>query len=370
MKKDRIIYLDLMRAFAVLMMVQGHTVDSLLANEFRTESSVFYFIWHTMRGFTAPIFMFTAGVVFTYLLLLGEQTSINKKRFTKGLNRFLILVGLGYLLRYPTYTLINFQNISPLQWKIFYSVDTLHLIGFGILFILIVSLISEKLKINKLLSLASISLMFFIPAPFISTINFQDYVHPFIAGYFNNINGSLFPLFPWAGYVLAGSVLGTILAKREKVFTKPVFMYSLIGIGITSIVLHLVYLNFGYLFGTSASIASSYSLIIFRLGFVLLLSGVFALASKNINSIPQIIKTVGKHTLSIYVVHSVILYGSAWSPSLSWLIGKTFSPVQVVIAAIFMVSLMIIMAYQVEKLSTKKLLQNKLKPLVQSFLVK
>lgn len=369
MKKDRIIYLDLMRAFAVLMMVQGHTIDSLLAVEFRTDSSIFYSIWHLMRGFTAPIFMFTAGVVFTYLLLSGENNNINKTRFKKGFKRFLLLVGLGYLLRYPTYTLINFENISPLQWKIFFAVDTLHLIGFGLLFILLSALAAEKLNISKTVIFSFAALFFFAIAPFLAEIDFSSTLHPFVSGYLNNQQGSLFPLFPWAGYVLWGSVLGSILAKKEKLFVKQNFSFTLISIGFLFILLHLLYLTFddqlpyGYYL-------SSYSILFFRTGFVLFLSGIMALISKNINTIPQIIKTVGKHTLSIYVLHIIILYGSAWSPGLSWLIGKNFSPEQVIFAAVIMLTLMISMAYYVERIKIKNLVENKLKPLVQSFLVK
>jgi len=368
-KKDRIVYLDLMRAFAVLMMVQGHTVDSLLAVEFRTETSFFYSMWHLMRGFTAPIFMFTAGVVFTYLLLLGENNNINKTRFDKGFKRFLLLVGLGYLLRYPTYTLINFENISPLQWKIFFAVDTLHLIGFGLLFILLLALAAEKLNINKSIMFSLGAVFFFGIAPFFEEIDFSSTLHPFISGYLNNKQGSLFPLFPWAGYVLWGSVLGSILAKKANLFVKQNFTFTLISIGFLFMLVHLLYLAFdnqlpyGYYL-------SFYSILFFRTGFVLFLSGVMALVSKNIDTIPQIIRTIGKHTLSIYVVHIIILYGSAWSPGLSWLIGKNFSPNQVILAAIIMIITMISMANYIEKIKFKNLVENKLKPLVQSFLVK
>ncbi|MDH7605331.1 MAG: heparan-alpha-glucosaminide N-acetyltransferase domain-containing protein, partial [Melioribacter sp.] len=68
----RVIFIDMMRAFAVLMMVQGHTIDTFLSNEYRTTESILYNIWFTIRGFTAPIFMFSSGTVFTYLLRLHK----------------------------------------------------------------------------------------------------------------------------------------------------------------------------------------------------------------------------------------------------------------------------------------------------------
>jgi len=62
-KKNRIIFIDLMRAFAVLMMVQGHTVDVLLSNDYRKMDSPLFLLWFFMRGMTAPIFLFSAGTV-------------------------------------------------------------------------------------------------------------------------------------------------------------------------------------------------------------------------------------------------------------------------------------------------------------------
>ncbi|MCK7524614.1 MAG: DUF1624 domain-containing protein [Ignavibacteriales bacterium] len=88
-KKHRIIFIDLMRAFAVIQMVQGHTVDVLLAPEFRSDQYPVYFLWNFMRGMTAPIFMFTAGTVFTYLFRLVDEPFINNPRVKKGFYRFL-----------------------------------------------------------------------------------------------------------------------------------------------------------------------------------------------------------------------------------------------------------------------------------------
>ncbi|MBT8387337.1 MAG: DUF1624 domain-containing protein, partial [Ignavibacteria bacterium] len=72
-QKHRIIFIDLIRAFAVLQMVQGHTINVLLAEGSRNPELPFYTVWYFMRGMTAPIFMFTAGTVFTYLFCSVKQ---------------------------------------------------------------------------------------------------------------------------------------------------------------------------------------------------------------------------------------------------------------------------------------------------------
>jgi hypothetical protein len=60
----------------------------------------------------------------------------------------------------------------------------------------------------------------------------------------------------------------------------------------------------------------------------------------KIENIPKFIILVGRNTLLIYVVHLIILYGSAWSPGLALLYDKSFTGVQSIAAAAGMVVLM------------------------------
>ena len=144
-----------MRAFAVIMMIQGHTIDTFLADEYRTMDSIFYSIWYTLRGFTAPIFMFTAGLIFTYLLKIDNFSFSSNPRIIKGLKRGMTLIFIGYLLRYPSYKIFDFSFVSKNQWTTFFTVDALHLIGFGLLFIISFIFISKRVHLNLNLILVS-----------------------------------------------------------------------------------------------------------------------------------------------------------------------------------------------------------------------
>ncbi|HEX9250917.1 MAG TPA: heparan-alpha-glucosaminide N-acetyltransferase domain-containing protein, partial [Ignavibacteriaceae bacterium] len=170
-KKHRIIFIDLMRAFAVFQMVQGHTIDALLAPEFRSEQFPVYFLWNFMRGMTAPIFMFSAGTVFTYLFRLVDEPFVINPRVKKGFFRFLLLVSIGYLLRYPTYTIFDFSNVTKDRLDIFFAVDVLQLIGFGILFVMVCAYIAEKLKLSDTIVFTFFALCFFLATPFSVKIN-------------------------------------------------------------------------------------------------------------------------------------------------------------------------------------------------------
>jgi uncharacterized membrane protein len=217
-KKNRIIFIDLLRAFAVLMMVQGHTVDVLLSNDHRTFDSPFFVAWYFMRGMTAPVFLFTAGTVFTYLFRLVNEPFENNPRVLKGIKRFLLLVFLGYLLRYPTPSIIMLTNISDTQWQIFFAVDVLHLIGFGLFFLIICMFIAEKFRLGDYIVFGSAAIIFFGLYAVFENINWSEFLPLPLAGYMYRGTGSNFPLFPWAGYVLSGGILGSLLAKKPGLF--------------------------------------------------------------------------------------------------------------------------------------------------------
>jgi len=343
-----------MRAFAVLMMVQGHTVHTFLDNNIRNSESVFYVFWHTMRGFTAPIFMFTAGVVFTYLLFYNSDTH-NKQRVIKGLKRFLLLVGLGYLLRYPTYKVFDFSDVTQEQWSTFFAVDALHLIGCGLLFIIILALLAEKLKLSPYITLSLGAFFFVLAYPFIVQVNWIEILPAPLAGYMYNRSGSLFPLFPWAGYVLSGSLLGVFLAHNSLIYKKKRF-------GSTLIVLGLSFMSV-YFFGSQVNfwiegsyLSSTFGVAVFflRLGFVLMLNGVVALLVIKLENIPEFIKLIGRHTLLIYVVHLVILYGSAWIPGLYNEYGQTLNTPLTLLAVAVMYILMGGMVLGLDKFNKRR----------------
>ncbi|MGB5369306.1 MAG: heparan-alpha-glucosaminide N-acetyltransferase domain-containing protein, partial [Flavobacteriaceae bacterium] len=54
--KARLYFIDAMRAWAILMMLQGHFIDGLLDNAFRDDQNMAFSIWKYFRGITAPVF--------------------------------------------------------------------------------------------------------------------------------------------------------------------------------------------------------------------------------------------------------------------------------------------------------------------------
>jgi uncharacterized membrane protein YsdA (DUF1294 family) len=211
--------------------------------------------------------------------------------------------------------------------------------------------ISEKLKLGDTITFLLMGLVFIIPSPFFEKIDWLKYLPAPIANYFYAGNGSLFPLFPWAGYVVLGGILGSYLARNPLVFKTNKFSIRLLIIGSLLVLLSAIYILFHL--GESISDYSdsyTYDTIIFRIGFVLIFTGIVSYISQSINSIPRIIILIGRNTLLIYVVHLMIIYGSAWNPGLFTLWGNSVPVYSTIIIALLMITLMTFMVYLLNKL--------------------
>jgi len=110
--KHRVIFIDLLRAIAVLQMVQGHTIHVFLSQDLRTTELPVYAVWYFLRGMTAPIFMFTAGTEFTYLFRSVHKPFGKNYRVKKGIKRALLLIFLGYVLKYQSWTIFDFSQVT------------------------------------------------------------------------------------------------------------------------------------------------------------------------------------------------------------------------------------------------------------------
>jgi hypothetical protein len=200
-----------------------------------------------------------------------------------------------------------------------------------------------------------LALSFFIATPFITKINWLEYFPQPIAGYFYGGTGSLFPLFPWAGYVVLGGVLGSYLARNPLVFKTnkfsfnlALFGFALIFVSAASIFITGEYFNYYFL-------PTSYTpdTIVLRVGFVLVLNSLVSFISQKIEFIPKIIILVGRNTLLIYIVHLMILYGSAWNPGLLLLFGNSLNVQETIFFALLMITLMIFMVILLSKLKIR-----------------
>jgi len=136
---NRLYFIDAVRAFAILMMLQGHFIDTLIAPIYKDTSNIAFVIWSYFRGITAPVFFTISGLIFTYLLLRAHAKGNDQPRIKKGLFRGLLLIIIGYSLR-----------VNLMSWiygdfnSYFLVVDVLQCIGLSLIILVCLHIILKK----------------------------------------------------------------------------------------------------------------------------------------------------------------------------------------------------------------------------------
>lgn len=353
-----------MRAWAILMMLQGHFIDGLLDVAFRDNTNTTYSIWKYFRGITAPVFFTVSGFIFTYLLIKVPQKGWQNPRVLKGIKRGLQLLFIGYLLRSNLFGLLNGEIYDA-----FFLVDVLHCIGLSLLGIIGVYLLAQKTN-KALLStlLLGVTLLLFLFEPIYGKWTFE-FLPQALANFLTRANGSVFTFIPWFGYATFGAFLSVLFTRYKN--HKFLYEYAILLSLLTGIVLIFfsskLFLGLTDLTGVTLFEAIAMNNYLFiRLGDVFLVFAVFMLF-RGLMTHPTLLK-IGQSTLSIYIIHFIILYGSFTGLGLYKFFHHQLSPMLAISGAIVFMIVCSFTALQYEKnkviiksgisLGTKQLYRN------------
>ena len=357
MKINRLFFIDAVRAFAILMMLQGHFIDTLLNPIYRDNSNIAYTIWAYIRGITAPTFFTISGLVFLYLLLRAKDKGNDKLRVKKGLYRGALLIGIGYALRVDIISWIygGFSNYI-------FVIDVLQCIGLSLILLTGCYVLFQKQV--KLLSILLISLgcLCFVTEPLYRTLDLS-HIPLIFANYMTTSNGSIFTILPWFGFTAFGGFLATIFFSHvHKPKFRLVTVLSFFAIGSVLIIYSSKLLMTLY-FWTDIQLfkdAAYYNYLFTRFGNVLLLLGVFYAAEPFLKG--TLIGKIGQKTLSIYVIHFIIIFGSFTGIGLKQFYAESLTPTEAIFGALlFMVIVCFISFYYVK---TNAFIYNLLRTLI------
>ncbi|WP_067028921.1 heparan-alpha-glucosaminide N-acetyltransferase domain-containing protein [Allomuricauda sp. CP2A] len=328
---ERLSFIDALRAWAILMMLQGHFVSALLAEGYREGGGTTYLAWAYLRGVTAPVFFTVTGFIFTYLLFKKYEKGWSNPRVKKGIKRGGLLILIGYVLQ------IRFGLL--LEGSINASFDIVHVLQcLGLSMILIVALYLATYKFNKYLFqilLGSITILLFLSS---GTVGQWEYgfLPDWFSNYITRENGSVFTMVPWFGFATAGGCLsGFFLSNLAKHGFYPKAFLIVLSIGAL-----LIFQSYEFIrdLGILADIrflhsALDDSYLFARLGVVLVVFAIFILLRNILNH--KILLDIGQNTLAIYILHAMVLYGSITGHGLSRYFHHSLSLSQVVLGALF-----------------------------------
>ncbi|GAA4810811.1 hypothetical protein GCM10023330_17470 [Litoribaculum gwangyangense] len=325
-------------------MLQGHFIDTLLNPIYRDNTNVVYNIWTYFRGITAPVFFTISGLVFAYLLLKAYAKGDDKSRIKKGLFRGVLLLVIGYSLR------INLKSWFEGYFSPYILViDVLQCIGLALILLILLHMLLKKHSYIFSIVLFSIGCICFVTEPLYRTITLE-HVPQFFANYMTKANGSVFTILPWFGYTAFGAFISTVFfrhAHRNSFKTFTIITFFIVGcllIYQSSWVLKkLSFLTNIELFYLSAD----YNYLFTRLGNVLILFGVFYTLERFLKQ--SLIVKIGEKTLSIYVIHFVILYGSYTGYSLKRYFNQSLEPSEAILGALIFMTVVCFISFHYAK---------------------
>ncbi|WP_228238030.1 acyltransferase family protein [Allomuricauda sp. M10] len=328
---ERLYFIDALRAWAILMMLQGHFVSALLADRYREEDSYIYFIWAYLRGVTAPVFFTVSGFIFTYLLFKKYDMGWSNPRVKKGIKRGVLLIFIGYLLQVRLDKLFN-GSANP-------DFDIVHVLQcLGLSMLLIIALYLMTFRFNKyvfLILLGSITILLFLSN---ATFELWDFgvLPDWLSNYITRDNGSVFTIVPWFGFATTGACISGffhIHLSKKRFYLKAILITLSIGA-------LLIFHSYGFVkyLGNLIDIqffhtALDDSYLFARLGVVLSVFAIFICLRNILNQ--KIFLDIGRNTLSIYILHTIILYGSITGYGLSKYYHHSLSLLHVVLGAVF-----------------------------------
>ncbi|MFD0963926.1 heparan-alpha-glucosaminide N-acetyltransferase domain-containing protein [Pseudofulvibacter geojedonensis] len=330
---NRLVFIDALRSFAIIMMLQGHFVSSLLSCTYKDSNNIYYSVWEYFRGITAPTFFTITGFIFMFLVL--NQTDKKKQllRIKKGIKRGLVLIAWGYILR------IGIAGVlSGYIHEAYFYTDVLHIIGLSLLLLCFIYLTLYKRSSNLFqVTLVMITVLSFLFERYYNAIE-MPYLPTVISHYFTKANGAVFSLFPWFGYVSIGAFLATLFIKykdqKNFYFLLPKYT-GLLGLLLLFFSTGIL-LNLGELTQISIfTVSGEYNYLFTRLGDSLVLMTAFIYLRNILNH--SIFIQIGKVTLSIYIVHHILLYGSWFHTGLTRWLYNSLTLNQALIGALLFV---------------------------------
>jgi hypothetical protein len=333
----RVIFIDLARAVAVFLMIQGHTVSALLAPEYR--AGRLFDVWVFQRGLTSCLFLLLSGFAFSIATSRHWPSHVRPSRaVAKRLGRFSLFVLLGYTLHFPVARFAHLAYASDDSWRSFMAVDVLQLIGVTFFLVQALVLVSRTRRAFAFVAFALCPVVV-LATPHIWSIEWTRVLPLPLAAYFSERTGSQFPLFPWIAYVLLGAGLGQVYAHwgatHLATFATRVLLASGGAMVISAAILFqfTVWQNIPFQF-------------LLRAGIVLIVLAAVAYLSRWIAHMPHVFGAVAQESLLIYFVHLCLIYGSVWNNGLRQAFGETLAPAATLPIALGLVALMALLAWQ------------------------
>jgi len=341
--KKRFTFIDLLKGWALLVMIEVHVVNAFIKPEL---TDAFWFsILNFINGLVAPSFTFISGFAFVISSKnnLEEMRKFGKK-FWKKTGRILLLFVVGYSLHMPEFSYLNIvRYASPESLVKWCNADVLQCIAFSLIVIFTARLaIKQDKAFNGFIFISTIVIM--LISPIVWKIDFARFMPMPIACYFNEMHGSFFPLFPWMGFLFAGASACILYMKyrsseREEYFINKSMLISVIAVIGATIALFFLKKQ------GSFEIKPDPFFFIQRLAIVLFALGLSWKYVKHFGEHASFVTDVSRESLIVYFLHLQIIYRKIWNGNnLEYYVNFNFGITELIYATLILAASMIAVA--------------------------
>ena len=364
-KAPRWLALDMLRFVAVFLMVQGHTFTALLD---RTVKAQGWYPHHSfVHGYTAPMFLFGAGLAFGYTTFRRWDAHTRPgPAVYKRVQRYLWLMLIGYGMHLPMLSLARLAAIDdPDRIAHMLQVDVLQHIAVSLAFCQLLVFVVKRRRAFVWI-VGALGALFVFAAPWVWSLDLEGGTPIWLAGYVNASTGSIFPIVPWAGFTYLGIVVAYAVGlRRGGRLLSDRLAWPLLALATFLIVVPIVFNRIAALpYGPHNFWKTNPLFFFWRLGnVVLVLSGLCFLerwmrargwleaaaspaartrARAALDRALFWVKLMAAESLVIYVVHLIVLHGSVLNPGVKQITGTGGLPLAVGVTAGIWVAMMVL----------------------------
>jgi len=336
---DRVVFIDVARVLATLMMLLGHTVDALLHTAYRSTTA--FNAWTFIRGLTPTTFTLVSGFALSLVALHVSRRESARASGSRRLRRFAFFLMIGYALHYPAANLKGLTMLTTADWRQFTSVDVLQCIAVTLAVLQILALqIRDPRRFLVVSGALAIIFCWFTPPVW----TWSSPLPMALTAYLNPSTGSIFPLFPWLANGALGAALGAWYLNARGGTPGSKARRTLLPIGLLMLSAAVVMRLYAWEpFGAVDLGAGRPSQFLLQGGAVcVLLAGLASLVDLRPVRIPRL-EDFAQESLTVYVVHVCIVYGSPWNKGLRQFLGPSQEPTQVALFILALWTLMFVL---------------------------
>jgi uncharacterized membrane protein len=348
----RLQFIDLLRGWAVIVMIQTHVLNATLRDQLRGETA--YQLLSFVDGLVAPSFIFASGFVFAVALRrkLPDYLSFGPA-LGRQAGKLLFVLAVGYALHLPVFSLRGLlSGASAERWEAFWAVDVLQCIAVSLLLVMLVLLVVRTER-RLFAVLPWVAAGVALATPIAWSVNPAWLLPLPVATYLNAGHGSQFPLFPWSSFLVSGVVAGGAFVAARGRTSGPggddpvrtqIRRFAVIGAGMVAVSFAIEPV-FSALYPPHNYWQTSPAFVVLRLGLVLLLLAIcYAYEQRKGVGERSIVALMGRESLLVYAAHLMLIYGDFSGFSFVRWVNRSFGYAEVFATTALLIVLMVLLA--------------------------